>query len=83
MTVQGPVKEQQPDGMSHRGGGGAGSSSAPGGRQGHEAVRQLLQPPPLPRFAHARSTATVERWSRCLRLCTSHSAIVVRHRSSP
>ena len=23
MTVQGPVKEQQPDGMSHRGGGGA------------------------------------------------------------
>ena len=22
MTVQGPVKEQQPDGMSHRGGGG-------------------------------------------------------------
>ena len=23
MTVQGPVKEQQPDGMSHGGGGGA------------------------------------------------------------
>ena len=23
VTIQGPVKEQQPDGMSHRGGGGA------------------------------------------------------------
>ena len=30
MTVQGPVKEQQPDGMSHRGGGGAVAWSAPG-----------------------------------------------------
>ena len=27
MTVQGPVKEQQPDGMSHRGGGGGGADT--------------------------------------------------------
>ena len=33
MTVQGPVKEQQPDGMSHRGGGG-----------GHEAMVLVCLP---------------------------------------
>ena len=29
MTVHGPVKKQQPDGMSHTGGGGGGNAVAP------------------------------------------------------
>ena len=37
MTVQGPVKEQQPDGMSHGGGGGGGPYAA-------------RRPPPPPRL---------------------------------
>ena len=36
MTVQGPVKEQQPDGMSHGGGGGG------GGSDGYETPSSLL-----------------------------------------
>ena len=39
VTVQGPVKEQQPDGMSHRGGGSCGMRSLPFGWK--------LSPPPL------------------------------------
>ena len=40
MTVQGPVKEQQPDGMSHRGGYGSmcSSTSTVGYRGAHKAV---------------------------------------------
>ena len=35
VTVQGPVKEQQPDGMSHGGGGGGGTTNIAGGGANH------------------------------------------------
>ena len=38
VTVQGPVKEQQPDGMSHRGGGGPGGGGEGGGSEVNKIV---------------------------------------------
>ena len=44
LTVQGPVKEQQPDGMSHRGGGGGGCTYLH-----HRLTRRAYPPsPPSP-----------------------------------
>ena len=62
VTVQGPVKEQQPDGMSHRGGGEGGRrqpTKAP-----HDVGGQTVPVPPLPterreaHEGHAPWTAT-------------------------
>ena len=50
MTVQGPVKEQQPDGMSHRGGGGANGLPRLAQWEGGALAFETEEPrrPPLP-----------------------------------
>ena len=51
VTVQGPVKKPYPDGMSHRGGGGAeGEGGSKDCKTAQPPVRQLLGP------AHAETT---------------------------
>ena len=64
VTDQGPVKEQQPDGMSHREGGGDGMPCWPSLRVGPSEAWQQLQitanvwkTPPPPRDAHRKMTS--------------------------
>ena len=68
VTVQGPVKEQQPDGMSHRGGGG-GQVLTPGDRKiyagGGEGIATVLIFSMLPQQAYG-GMFNVRGASKCL-----------------
>ena len=68
VTVQGPVKEQQPDGMSHGGGGGMGTAG--GGREGAGSMGRACFPGAAravqagsSRTATSRTGSTWAAWS--------------------
>ena len=59
VTVQGPVKEQQPNGMSHSaGGGGCKGIISPG----KHLQGEILQPLEIPKFLHSVMRKPMLRW---------------------
>ena len=86
MTVQGPVKEQQPDGMSHRGlAQGLGISGGGGGEEvefrcGPQPPQS--SPPPPPSLPLCASTAQIRQRRHCrvTVLTQSHDCVGIKER---